>query len=92
MIIAQSKAQINHIRKNIDYSCPVWYNTIKDGDIMRGTYCKKCNRFLYTNKTEHYCRKCGTLLAEIPMDYEQFTALSLTERYKLAYKLTKNDG
>ena len=56
---------------------------------MRGTYCTRCNRFLYSNKVMHYCRKCGALLSEIPMDYEEFTSLTLRERYKLAYKLTK---
>ncbi|MBQ3426333.1 MAG: hypothetical protein IJH37_04195 [Clostridia bacterium] len=57
---------------------------------MRGTYCKKCNRFYFTNKAEHYCRKCGSILNDIPPDYKEFTNMPLTERYKLAYKLTNN--
>ena len=56
---------------------------------MHGTYCAQCNQFFYSNKLSHYCRKCGALLADIPMDYEEFTSLSLPQRYKLAYKLTK---
>ena len=56
---------------------------------MNGTYCAHCNRFLFTNKQEHYCRVCKTLLSKLPMDYAEFTALSVNERYMLAYKLTK---
>ena len=43
---------------------------------MNGTYCAHCNRFLFTNKQEHYCRVCKTLLSKLPMDYAEFTALA----------------
>lgn len=55
---------------------------------MRGTYCSKCNHFFYSYKTEHYCRRCRTLLIDIHLEYEEFAALSANERYKLAYRLT----
>ena len=56
---------------------------------MHGTYCSKCNHFFYSYRLSHYCGRCGTLLVDIPLKYEEFTALSANERYRLAYELTQ---
>lgn len=55
------------------------------------TYCRKCNHFFYKTRTENYCRECKTLLVHVPMTKEEFFALSVNERYKLAYKLTNDE-
>ena len=64
-------------------------------DMKYGTYCSKCNSFFYSNKPGHYCRRCCSVLKQLDLSYEQFAALSVNERYRLAYSLTneqKKDG
>ena len=53
-------------------------------------YCKKCNHFSYMSKVSNYCKECKTPLMRVPVTMEEFSELSLNERYKLAYQLTNN--
>lgn len=57
---------------------------------MKVTYCTQCNVFFFTHSNAHYCRSCHTPIFVLPMDLKTFSDLSLNERYKLAYKLTKS--
>ncbi len=52
------------------------------------TYCKKCNHIFYSNRIGNYCRKCGSVLADVPSGVADVAKLSLNERYRLAYRLT----
>lgn len=56
---------------------------------MRVTYCKQCNHFYYSNRISNYCKKCRSVLVDVPDSYETFAAQSLNDRYRLAYKLTR---
>ncbi len=51
-------------------------------------YCKKCNRFYYSNRISNYCKKCGSVLVDVPAAFETVSNQSLNERYRLAYRLT----
>ncbi len=53
-------------------------------------YCKKCNQFFYISRIRNYCTECRTPLMRMDMSIEEFSELSLNDRYKLAYKLTNN--
>ncbi len=53
-------------------------------------YCKKCNHFTYISKTTNYCKECKAPLMRVDISVEEFSRLSLNERYKLAYNLTNN--
>lgn len=55
---------------------------------MRVYYCAACNRFSSTQHINNYCRKCRTPLIVVPMDFTEFSALGINERYRLAYRLT----
>lgn len=56
------------------------------------TYCVKCNKFYCTNRISHYCRKCSSVIVNVPISYEEFTKQSANERYRLAFELTKQKG
>lgn len=56
---------------------------------MRVTYCKQCNHFYCSNRISNYCKKCGAVLVDVPDSYEKFASQSLNDRYRLAYKLTR---
>lgn len=51
-------------------------------------YCKKCNHFYYSNRISNYCKKCRSVLVDVPDDFSKVSSQSLNERYRLAYKLT----
>ena len=53
-------------------------------------YCKKCNQFFHISRIRNYCNECRTPLMRMDMSIEEFSELSLNDRYKLAYKLTNN--
>ncbi len=52
------------------------------------TYCTKCNRIFYSKRIGNYCRKCGSVLTDVPSGFSEVTELSINERYRLAYRLT----
>ncbi|HIU56529.1 MAG TPA: hypothetical protein IAA61_01785 [Candidatus Ornithomonoglobus merdipullorum] len=54
------------------------------------TYCPKCNRIFYSNRIGNYCRKCGSVLTDVPLDMQSVSDMSLNERYRLAYRLTND--
>ena len=53
-------------------------------------YCKKCNQFFHISRIRNYCTECRTPRMRMDMSVEEFSELSLNDRYKLAYKLTNN--
>ena len=57
---------------------------------MLVTYCPKCNRMFYSNRINNYCKKCGSLLTDVPIGMEDVTNMTLNERYRLAYRLTND--
>lgn len=52
------------------------------------TFCKNCNRIFYSNRISNYCKKCGSVLTDVPLDLKTVTDMSLNERYRLSYRLT----
>lgn len=57
---------------------------------MRIVYCSKCNSFTCSNQIKNHCLKCKSVVREVPMSFEKYSALSINERYRLAYQLTNN--
>lgn len=57
---------------------------------MRITYCPQCNNFFYSKRISNYCKTCRTQLYLVPIPFDEFTKLSLNERYVLAYQITND--
>lgn len=55
---------------------------------MRIVYCAVCNNFTCSNRIKNHCTKCKAAVREVPMSFEKYSALSINERYRLAYLLT----
>lgn len=58
---------------------------------MRVIYCKKCNHFSYQSAISNYCKECKSPVIPVDVSPEEFFNLPINERYRLAYKLTKEE-
>ncbi|MEE1350977.1 MAG: hypothetical protein UHM23_02850 [Clostridia bacterium] len=56
------------------------------------SYCKKCNQFFYISRKSNYCRECKCPIIPVPISMDEFSKMTINERYRLAYKLSNNDN